>query len=100
MRGGFTLRVGPCAVLAGVGLALLLPTAASADTVVVTVMNDSHTDDGQCSVREAVSATNSDQSVNTGDCVHSGSTGMDTIQLPNGTAAISGAAGDDVNNSG
>jgi predicted outer membrane repeat protein len=103
---GMTRRVGAqrLVLVALVGsvfsLGVMAPSA-YADTLVVTVMDGSNSDDGECSVREAVLATNSNLPVNgANDCDHSGSTGKDRVELPTGTAPISGAAGDNLNGSG
>jgi predicted outer membrane repeat protein len=93
-------RVWTALIAGAVALGVAAPSA-SADTVVVTVMNGSLSNDGECSVREAVNATNANAAFNgADDCDHSGSTGPDTIKLPVGTAAISGAASENLNATG
>jgi hypothetical protein len=88
-------------IVAAAAAFALLPAAAAADTVKVTVMDDSSANDGECSVREAVEATNSDAPVfGADDCDHSGSHAPDTIKLKAGTADISGAANENANATG
>ena len=99
------------AVVAGL---LWAPTAAAV-TIQVDITPDNSTDDGFCTLREAITATNGNADVNgtdaTADCDHDGGTGSDTITfgpgfdgsdiiplgsaLPaiTGTLAIEGAAG-------
>jgi hypothetical protein len=88
-------------VVAAVAAFALLPATAAADTVKVTVMDDSSANDGECSVREAVQATNDDLPVHgSDDCDHSGSHAPDTIRLKTGTAPISGTANENANATG
>jgi hypothetical protein len=86
------------ALIAGVFVLALTAPSASGDTVVVTLMNGTFIDDGECSVREAVEATNENHGVS--GCHHDGSTGRDTIELPAGTASITGGANNDNNVTG
>ena len=93
--------LGVAAVATVVFVLGLAPSPAGADTVEATVMNDSLADDGECSVREAVEAANTNANVfGANDCAHDGTGGPDTVKLPGGTAAISGAAGEDDNATG
>lgn len=73
-------------------LAVLAP-AARADAITVTTMDDEYNADGDCSLREAIVAANSDAAV---DACPAGS-GADTIHLPSGvlTLALSGQREDD-----
>lgn len=95
--GGRTLR----AALALTALALALPTAASAATLKVTTTSDAVADDGECSLREAVTATNQNTDVNgANDCDHDGEAGPDRINLPAGTLPLLGAPNENANASG
>jgi hypothetical protein len=80
---------------------LVLPAAAAADTIKATTISDISADDGECSLREAVTATNQNAPVNgANDCDHDGGTGKDTVKLPDGTLPLLGAANDNANASG
>lgn len=75
--------------------------AARAVTIVVDDNGDNATDNGLCSLREAITATNTNLDVNgSDDCDHNGGTGFDIIELPPGSINLTGAAGDDANVSG
>src|SRR4051794_6707637 len=79
------------AVLLGI---LVLPGTASAAAISVTTTNDVAAADGACSLREAVSAANSDNPpfAGIGECAAGG--GTDTIEIPAGTykLTIAGAS--------
>ena len=79
-------------------LAALIPLpAAQAATIVVTTTADLISDDGQCSLREAISAANTDGSFF--GCFTSGS-GHDVIILPEGTYSLTIAGVDNNNTAG
>jgi CSLREA domain-containing protein len=85
-------------VVATVGAA---PATADAATIEVTTTTDSAANDDECSLREAITATNTDADVNgADDCNHDGNSGPDVIELPAGTLPTLGAAGEDANASG
>ena len=85
--------------LAAVGL--VLPAAAGADTIKATTISDISADDGECSLREAITATNQNAPVSgANDCDHGGGTGRDTVKLPDGTLPLLGAANENGNASG
>jgi CSLREA domain-containing protein len=73
-----------------IAIALFAPAAGDAATVTVTSALDENAaaaDNGTCTLREAISATNTDATVDT--CVHDGLTGADTIQFQAALGAIS-----------
>ncbi len=81
--------------------ALALPASAGAATIAVDTTADISANDGLCSLREAVQATNDDADVNgADDCDHDGGSGLDTIILGSDTYVVSGADGDDSNLNG
>jgi fibronectin-binding autotransporter adhesin len=86
--------------VAAASFALAAP--ASASVLKVNTAADANANDGKCSLREAIQATNINQSVNgTDDCKHvNGDTGPDLINLPDKPYPVNGAAGDDNNASG
>ncbi|MEC8022737.1 MAG: CSLREA domain-containing protein, partial [Myxococcota bacterium] len=61
------------------------PHMATAATITVTTLEDEMDTDGNCSLREAIQAANTDSVVDT--CA--AGSGADTIQLPAGTITIS-----------
>ena len=94
---GVTIRLlVVAAVLTGM-LGLASPASASAN-IVVSRFDDVVATDGFCSLREAVTATNTDTTVDT--CVDTSTSGTDTINLPAGTYTLAGAHSDDANVSG
>ncbi len=89
------------AVLTNVGV-LPVPVAQAA-TINVNTTNDIVGDDGVCSLREAITAanTNTASGATSGECpAGSAAPTTDIINLPAGTYTLTGAAGDDANNSG
>ena len=83
MRNSTRVMLG--AIVAGFTWALLT-TSAGAATIPVTTTADGLFDDGECGLREAVTAANSNSVVNgTDDCDHTGVVELDTINLPGGT---------------
>ena len=93
-------RLGSAAVslatlLASMGLWLALPATAGAATITVTTTADVMANDGECSLREAVIAANTDAAVDT--CAAGSSSDLDTILVPAGhyALAIAGADEDD-----
>src|SRR3954463_8561701 len=70
--------------LAG-AVALALPAGASGASIPVTIKGDTVADDGQCSLREAVQAANT----NTANLGCPTGNGTDTITLGTGTFALS-----------
>ncbi len=95
-RGGRSAKFG--AVLGVLALALFVQgQAASATTITVTTTSDELTVDGNCSLREAITAANTDTAV---DACPAGS-GADTITLPTGTYTLSiPGVGEDANATG
>jgi len=94
-------KVASFAALALCGLAL--PSTAGAAIITVNSTADNKTDDQLCTLREAVDAANTNAPVSpTGgnDCPAGEGTGEDSIILENKTYTLTGAAGDDSNNSG
>jgi hypothetical protein len=88
-------------------LSLIAPAVSPAATIEVTVTADAVADDGECSLREAVSATNGNLDVNgADDCDHDGGTGPDTIELVAPGASflngydVTGPPGDNANATG
>lgn len=83
-------------------LAALLLTAsvppASAATIIVTTTTDELDADGDCSLREALSAANTNDAVD--QCPAGSDTVTDEIVLPAGTFTLSGAANEDFGESG
>ena len=73
-------------LLAGLALALIAPGSAGAATIPVTTQADAVAADGQCSLREAVTAANADSAAN--GCP--AGSGTDTIELPAGLYTLSG----------
>src|SRR5687767_9857103 len=69
------------AALAGMLIALALPASAFSAQVDVTAGGDAFAADGQCTLREAISAANSDNTGPNGDCVRTGD-GADVIEIP------------------
>jgi CSLREA domain-containing protein len=78
---------------------LVLAAPAGATTIKVTTTADAITNDGECSLREAITATNINQTVNgADDCKHlNGDTGPDVIKVPDDSYPVDGVAGDDNN---
>lgn len=76
----------------------LVPTPASAATIAVTTTDDELNPDGDCSLREAIQATNTNADVDA--CDHDGGTGPDFITLGPQTYSLVGADGEDANASG
>jgi uncharacterized repeat protein (TIGR01451 family)/CSLREA domain-containing protein len=86
------------ALMAVLVLAAPSPPVAYAATINVTTTNDELNNDGDCSLREAIEAANTNAAV---DACTAGSVGMDTINLPAGTYTLSIAgAGEDANQTG
>ena len=83
------------AVLGFLALICVLPASAGAITVTVNTVADEYVNNGTCSLREAVTATNIDTAFN--GCT--GGTGDDVIALPAGTYSLtrSGVDGSNVN---
>ncbi|MGH2963312.1 MAG: choice-of-anchor Q domain-containing protein [Solirubrobacterales bacterium] len=71
-------RLVRCFVAAGL-VAALAPASAFAATINVNTTADELNSDGDCSLREAIEATNDDANVDA--CAHDGATGADTINL-------------------
>ena len=87
----------PPSLLLPVAACLLLAAPASAATIPVTTTEDTVAADGSCSLREAISAANSDAA--TGGCPAGADT--DTITVPAGTYELSRAGdGEDANSTG
>jgi len=87
--------------IAAVTLGVLVPGAgwAAAATIDVTIATDTVADDGECSLREAVTATGTNANVNgPDDCAHPGGTLADVIQLDSATTyELTGTPGEDEN---
>ena len=89
------------------GVAALIasvPSGASGASIDVTIAADTVADDGECSLREAITATNTNADVGgADDCDHDAGTGPDTILLPDPAPAafydVNGS-GDDTNATG
>jgi hypothetical protein len=82
---------------------LLAPGAAFGASINVTAsMAEGVSNDGKCSLREAVSSANNNSPapVSPGECAKGDSGFLDTISVPAGTYTLAGAAGDDSNASG
>ena len=96
VRSAGRVLVGMCVIAAVVGA--VSPAVGSA-TITVTVFDDELNDDGDCSLREAVAATNGDTTVS--GCVDATLAETDTILLPPGTYTLSlGPSGEDLNMGG
>jgi len=93
----YTLRVKPItfllltALIAGLGLSTMPARAVLASTIGVTTTNDEINTDGDCSLREAIVAANTDAAV---DACPAGS-GADVINLPAGNYTLSLVGEDD-----
>jgi uncharacterized repeat protein (TIGR01451 family)/CSLREA domain-containing protein len=86
------------ALLAMLALAAPSPQTAYAATINVTTTNDELNSDGDCSLREAIEAANTNAAV---DACTAGSVGLDTINLPAGTYTLSIAGtGENANQTG
>jgi len=86
------------ALLAMLALAAPAPQVAHAADIDVTTTDDELNSDGDCSLREAIEAANTDAAV---DACTAGSTGMDTIYLPAGTYTLSlTGSGENANQTG
>ncbi len=83
------------ALLAFTPLVLFEGTAEAA-TITVTTTDDELNADGDCSLREAIQAANTDAAV---DACAAGS-GADTVFVPGGTYLLTGASGEDANATG
>ena len=83
-----------CAAL----IALALPAGASAATIGVTTTDDTVAGDGLCSLREAVTAANTNASA--GGCPAGGSAAPDRIEVPPGTYELAGSSREDANATG
>ena len=89
-RSRLTWRVVAAAVLLlAIAVWLQRPPGAAAATINVTTMTDENNSDGDCSLREAIRAANSDQAV---DACPAGN-GADTIIVPAGTYTFDPALG-------
>jgi CSLREA domain-containing protein len=90
------------AVLTAAMAAFVFPALAGATTINVSVATDTSADDGQCTLREAITAANTNADVGPTDAVDcpAGSATLDTIVLPAGDYAVAGANGEDANASG
>jgi CSLREA domain-containing protein len=88
------------ASIAGALLLLVVPGSAQAASITVTtpLVDEAMTDNGNCTLREAVQAANTNATVDV--CVHGGGTALDTISIPAGTVTLAGAAADDLNAGG
>jgi hypothetical protein len=84
---------------AALGSLGMLTSASVAATIDVNLSGDLVANDSQCSLREAISATNTNANVNgADDCPHPGGTAADTIQLdPSTTYELAGTPGEDEN---
>ena len=82
-------RTGPL-VVAALTASLVLVASASAATITPTpgFVADNHTDDANCSLREAVTIANADSSAAEPDCGVNGTLGNDTIALGAGTYVL------------
>src|SRR4051794_41043221 len=89
--------MGRRAVLAIAMLAVSFPAAAGAATIDVTTGADGVADDGQCTLREAISSANADTSV--GGCA-AGAAGADEVRVPAFTVALSAPGTSDNTNAG
>jgi uncharacterized repeat protein (TIGR01451 family)/CSLREA domain-containing protein len=86
------------ALLAVLALAAPAPQVAHAATINVTTTDDELNTDGDCSLREAIEAANTDAVV---DACTAGSSGMDTIYVPAGTYTLSlTGSGENANQTG
>ena len=95
VREGMNRIAAACAVL---GLTLGSASGASAATIAVSVGDDVVAADGQCSLREAITAANTDSApfAGAGECAPG--SGADTVVLPAGSFKLTLAgAGDDSN---
>ncbi|MFL5896417.1 MAG: choice-of-anchor Q domain-containing protein [Thermoleophilaceae bacterium] len=89
--------------ICALGTTLYLAPAALATTITVTTQSDTAVNDGQCSLREALTAANTDFSATPGPLANEcpAGSGTDTIVLPAGTYTLGAtAAGDDFNFTG
>jgi len=94
-----TTRVRGAGIAVAAALALLLPASAGAATLTVTSNLDENaaaTDNGTCTLREAISAANTNATVDT--CAHDGGAGLDTINLPSGSHTLTVEGFDDNDN--
>ena len=90
----FAIRTVLCVALAAVAVALLSTPEAHAAVITVTTTTDELNADGDCSLREAITAANNDAAV---DACVAGS-GADTIEIPAGLYTLNKVgAGDDAN---
>lgn len=76
-----------------IGFSLYLPQSASAATITVNSPADIEADDGQCTLREAITAANTDTSSGStpGECP--AGSGADTVSVPTGTYFLSPGVG-------
>lgn len=87
------------AVLAFSG-ALASSDVAHAATIPVTTTSDESTDNGSCSLREALESANRNSNAHEDACVQGEPITNDVVSIPAGTYTLSGAAGEDDNDSG
>lgn len=88
-------------LLAGAAFAAASPASALGTTITVDTTLDKSLNDGRCSLREAITAANTDALVNPGLGECAAGNGADTIVLPAGTYTLSMAgAGEDGNLTG
>lgn len=80
MRNGVRLIMGAVVAIA---VPILFAPSASAVVIPVTTTADSQIDDGECGLREAITAASGNSVVNgPDDCDHTGATELDTITVP------------------
>lgn len=82
------------ALFASIWGAMPVPASYAAVTITVTETTDELNNDGDCSLREAISAANTNSTVD--GCVHDGSPGLDIIVLPAGTFSLGASNGLDI----
>src|SRR5262245_5411209 len=87
------------ASLVGFAFLLVFAPVASAITIDVDSTADESTNNGSCSLREAVKAANLNSNAHESGC-EVGQSSVDNILLPAGTYTLAGAAGEDANASG
>ena len=78
---------------------LVAPGAASAASITVETTSDVTVNDGECSLREAITSANMNSNASEPGCTQ-GTVAQDIISLPPGTYTLLGASGDDANLSG
>src|SRR4051812_39405498 len=93
-------RLPGVAALAIAVVALALPADSIAVGYTVTIQADTTAPDDQCSLREAVSAANNNDTGPSGDCAPNGGTDIVNVPASGSHYLLAGAAGENANASG